>query len=501
LKPLLTAISLGLLLGSRPASAGLIAPLGSDGRLPFTVDAAVFPQSDGSQRVDFAVHFLHRNLEFYTHGQGRFTDLALGLKLARQGTVAADTTIAYTIRSDSDPARDPLRYSVLELSLRIPKGRWALTVRAQQLPHFDFEVWDFGLVKIWEPYEAPPIAWGHDESTASGVLDVARWEGRGPRMSDLEFRAPSGARGQKLPNVTRMYGIAQDTLEAYLELTDAIPGQRYAIDVEIYDPVHGGLDRDILELVPEAHQAAALYRLPMGTFPAGSYRIRLTPQWNPAMNLEAEFGVSWSMAAFLVDDRDVDVEGRLVFQMDQWDEFRSESRAGRLRMLQDFWAALDPTPGTVRNELYDQFQERLQHAERRYSAFGTHGALTDRGRVFVEFGSPADIEVEVVPLNGDQLDDTIGKVHDTYRLDRYGVAIKEQISIAHLELGERDSARNSARIGQEGSFELWSYKLNGDPLFSRGDLWTENVDLRFLFVDREGNGSYELEYSNTLLTH
>jgi hypothetical protein len=104
----------------------------------------------------------------------------------------------------------------------------------------------------------------------------------------------------------------------------------------------------------------------------------------------------------------------------------------------------------------------------------------------------------VVPLNGDELDDTIGKVHDSYQLDRSGVSIKHATSLPHLELSDRDSKRNQRRVGREGAFELWSYSLDGDPLFHEGTVGTENLDLRFLFVDRDGTGHYRLEYSNTL---
>ena len=61
----------------------------------------------------------------------------------------------------------------------------------------------------------------------------------------------------------------------------------------------------------------------------------------------------------------------------------------------------------------------------------------------------------------------------------------------------RDLRRNRLRIGRESSYELWSYESTGDPLFDHAPIWSEGIDLRFLFVDRMGTGEYQLDYSNS----
>lgn len=59
--------------------------------------------------------------------------------------------------------------------------------------------------------------------------------------------------------------------------------------------------------------------------------------------------------------------------------------------LRDFWKKSDPTPGTPENEFQDEYYRRLAYANEH---FGDHreGWKTDRGRVYILYGPPAQIE-------------------------------------------------------------------------------------------------------------
>ena len=56
-----------------------------------------------------------------------------------------------------------------------------------------------------------------------------------------------------------------------------------------------------------------------------------------------------------------------------------------------FWAHRDPTPDTVENEYKDEYYERVSYANEHFSS-GKPGWLTDRGRIYVKWGKPSDIE-------------------------------------------------------------------------------------------------------------
>lgn len=60
--------------------------------------------------------------------------------------------------------------------------------------------------------------------------------------------------------------------------------------------------------------------------------------------------------------------------------------------LYNFWKRRDTTPETEENEFKKLYLERIQIANQRYSTFNTPGFKTDRGRVYLQYGDPDEIE-------------------------------------------------------------------------------------------------------------
>ncbi|GAB4335822.1 MAG: hypothetical protein Kow0037_16300 [Calditrichia bacterium] len=57
-----------------------------------------------------------------------------------------------------------------------------------------------------------------------------------------------------------------------------------------------------------------------------------------------------------------------------------------------FWKRMDPNPQTAKNELMDEFYRRVNLANQMFSSIAMEGWRTDRGRIFIKFGQPDDIE-------------------------------------------------------------------------------------------------------------
>ena len=58
-----------------------------------------------------------------------------------------------------------------------------------------------------------------------------------------------------------------------------------------------------------------------------------------------------------------------------------------------FWKARDSDPSTVENEFKNLFIERVKHVESKYKSFNKRGVKTDRGRIYVTYGEPDEIEM------------------------------------------------------------------------------------------------------------
>ncbi|HZE67928.1 MAG TPA: GWxTD domain-containing protein [Pyrinomonadaceae bacterium] len=69
----------------------------------------------------------------------------------------------------------------------------------------------------------------------------------------------------------------------------------------------------------------------------------------------------------------------------------------REHFIEDFWRVRDLTPDTEENEYKDEYYERIAYADEHFSS-GKPGHLTDRGRIYIKFGKPD--EVESHPMGG-----------------------------------------------------------------------------------------------------
>ena len=77
---------------------------------------------------------------------------------------------------------------------------------------------------------------------------------------------------------------------------------------------------------------------------------------------------------------------RAAFQQLTTDDERSQ-------FIQQFWLRRDPTPGTPENEFKEEHYRRIAYANDHFSTqTGMAGWKTDRGRIYIHFGPPDELE-------------------------------------------------------------------------------------------------------------
>ena len=77
-------------------------------------------------------------------------------------------------------------------------------------------------------------------------------------------------------------------------------------------------------------------------------------------------------------------EERKAFKTLKTDEERDQ-------FIEQFWLRRDPDPDTNENEYKEQYYERIQYANEKYAS-GIPGWKTDRGRIYIMFGKPDEVE-------------------------------------------------------------------------------------------------------------
>ena len=70
---------------------------------------------------------------------------------------------------------------------------------------------------------------------------------------------------------------------------------------------------------------------------------------------------------------------------------KKSKRKERGKLFYQFWDDRDPTPGTITNELMDQYYYRVKYTNEKFAAFQP-GWKTDMGMIYILFGPPDDMQ-------------------------------------------------------------------------------------------------------------
>ena len=88
----------------------------------------------------------------------------------------------------------------------------------------------------------------------------------------------------------------------------------------------------------------------------------------------------------------------LIADADEVRRLREAPSAERKEAWNRFWKRRDPTPETPQNEFRDEFFARVRQANEQFSS-GGQGWRTDRGRTYIRYGPPD--QIESYPMNLD----------------------------------------------------------------------------------------------------
>jgi len=105
-----------------------------------------------------------------------------------------------------------------------------------------------------------------------------------------------------------------------------------------------------------------------------NFRVRIR-----GVNFEVEnMDEAVKQLAYLTNDRQIK-EMMTGSELDKTEKFKA------------FWAALDPTPGTVENELMEEYYRRVAFSMEAFTVV-QEGWKTDRGMIYILFGPPDEIQ-------------------------------------------------------------------------------------------------------------
>lgn len=307
-------------------------------------------------------------------------------------------------------------------------------------------------------------------------------------VSDIEFARPFGGHAvdptfvksglDVEPNPGRAYGAPDRIAATYLEAYDLNPWQagerrQYELTYVLRDQDGTELRTWQRKLSSQIETWADTTSFDVSGLPAGTYALGVVVKavaTGGRAVVESSFDVMWASAHWM--RWLAETESVVPFLLDgvELDSFLALRPGAKERYLDQFWAARDPTPGQG-NEIREEFNRRIAFANYNYTTTIEPGMRTDRGRIYIKYGEPDEVQREVIPVQGNDINEALEE------LDR---------STAGDLTGNRAIDPEDSR-----SFEIWIYDYRGHELFPKKQMST-SLGLQFVFVDDLGVGDFRL---------
>ncbi len=124
--------------------------------------------------------------------------------------------------------------------------------------------------------------------------------------------------------------------------------------------------------------------------------------YNPSIELDLEGSVEDIEKAILesefaeMNEKELDKEFELTryFASSEQRNFykKLDNAEAKRHYIYEMWKKLDPTPDSRINEFMLQYKQRIEQANEEFRTYTRQGWKTDRGRIYVLYGRPTDIE-------------------------------------------------------------------------------------------------------------
>jgi len=210
-----------------------------------------------------------------------------------------------------------------------------------------------------------------------------------------------------VPSVNHIFSDQQPQLWCYFEIYDPndsppVPSDYQAV-YEIIDPSGQVVVSDTASVLREGTVSYACKDFLVATLEEDQYLLRVTVRDrvdDQMASREIPFQVRWSTMGQVARDYKEAVEQlRYIATDEEYKRLKEAEGEERREVWLEFWKERDPTPGTPANEMRTEYYRRIEYANTNFSVVST-GWRTDRGRVYVVYGPPDDIERHPMEIDG-----------------------------------------------------------------------------------------------------
>jgi GWxTD domain-containing protein len=351
-------------------------------RKAFSVDVLTYlGDSAGLTRVDLYLEVPYTSLQFVNQG-GFFRasyELIAGIS-DTTGRLITEKVWSGRIEVDSiQEIRIRRPGEIVQKTINLPPGRYAFNIRVRDL---ETKKEGASRPRVTVPDYGP-----------------GKW-----KLSDaMILRDLEAQDGKKVvtPNIAASIPDVTDSFFVFLKLYNDLGVDSATVVTEIRDRGNVPVRADTQGVRVRPGENSLLPVVRCRSLGAGEYTltVRALPVpppegWNDAGLAETErtFSMRWASAPVEVTDIDAAIDQmQYIIEKEQLEELKALPREAKRERWIDFWKRKDPTPGTERNEMMEEYYSRVAYANRQFGHY-SEGWKTDMGMVYIIFGAPNNIE-------------------------------------------------------------------------------------------------------------
>jgi len=128
----------------------------------------------------------------------------------------------------------------------------------------------------------------------------------------------------------------------------------------------------------------------------GRYLIKICFIDNPEeVAVDRHFFLNLNHLPFSLDNLENAYEPiKIIGDPKELHDFEKASPAMKKALFDAFWKQRDPTPGTEKNEVKDEFYKRVEFCYRQFTVYSLNkmGWETERGKIYLKFGEPSLVQ-------------------------------------------------------------------------------------------------------------
>ena len=209
------------------------------------------------------------------------------------------------------------------------------------------------------------------------------------------------------PSSNHVFSDQRPQLWCYFEIYDrngtpTVP-EAYQAVYEIIDP-SGEVVLGDTASVPKREPVSHSFKdFQVSTLEEDQYLLRVTIrdlENDRTASEEIFFQVRWSTLGHVAKDYGEAVDQlRYIATDEEYKKLKAAEGEERRELWLEFWKKRDPTPGTPANEMRTEYYRRIEYSNLNFSVVST-GWKTDRGRIYIVYGPPDDIERHPMEIGG-----------------------------------------------------------------------------------------------------